>query len=74
MKLATLIETMDAKQAGMLKELQAVLAQHGNVDVYHGDMIPVEAGHLDDLLDIDMVTNPVELEKYPQGYLHLGQW
>jgi len=32
---------MTAKQADMMKELTAILARHGNVDVYQGDMVPV---------------------------------
>jgi hypothetical protein len=78
MKLTTLIETMTTKQADMMKELTAILAQHGNVDVYQGDMVPVSADSLDDLfdgkLDVDMVMLPEEPAKYPQGFLHLGQW
>lgn len=76
MKLTTLIETMSAKQVSMLAELKEVLALHGDVDVYRGDMIPFDGDHLDEQLYVDMVavTEAMEPEKYPNGYLHLGAW
>lgn len=42
MKLITLIETMEAKQADMLKELKDVLTLHGDGDAYRGDNRPTQ--------------------------------
>jgi len=76
MKLTTVIETMKVKQVEMLKELEEMLSLHGDVDVYHGDMIPFDGDHLDEHLHVDMVTvtEAMEPEKYPNGYLHVGSW
>lgn len=74
MKLTTVIEMMEAGHAGRMKELKEVLALHGDVDTYRNDMIPVDGDHLDGLLHVEMVTDPEEPAKYPQGYLHLGEW
>ena len=76
MKLSESIVALKEKHAEMVKQLSEILTKNGDVDVYIGNMIPFDGDHLDEHLHVDMVTvaEAMEPEKYPNGYLHLGEW
>lgn len=52
--------------------LTAVLANRGDMNVFAGDMKPMDEGHFD-VCDT-LTENPDEAALYGDKYLHIGEW
>ena len=58
------------KLSELITKLEEVMAVHGDVTVYHGDMLTLDFGHI----DMIEANEEFEPEKYGDKYLHLGKW
>jgi hypothetical protein len=54
-------------------QMTAVLAAEGDVNVFAGDMVPLNAGHFD-VVEAQATDNVDEAQLYGKRYLHLGEW
>jgi hypothetical protein len=60
------------KASMVVSLLQAEIAQHGDMDVYLGDMEPLDVGDFDTIETA--AVDPDAPKKYGEKVLHLGAW
>lgn len=60
------------KASELVAKIQAAIAEHGDVNVFAGDMVPVVEEDFDVFETI--TDDPGEREQYGEKYLKIGSW